>query len=96
MDRLVAEVLGQENVINDAVAVVFFARALVDTPVAIDDKLCRQQSAWQAFARARGVGRGTQTLYCVRVLGKSTVLLKTPPSFWSFIVLFQSSKVPVT
>ena len=37
-----------------------------------------------------------RTLYCVLVLGSSTDFLKTPPSFSSWTVFCQSSKVPVT
>jgi hypothetical protein len=39
LDRLVDDVSWLQDVVNYAVAIVFLARALVDTPVAIDDKL---------------------------------------------------------
>lgn len=41
---LVYNVLGQENVVDDALAIVLLGGGLVDTPVAIDDKLCASVS----------------------------------------------------
>ena len=40
MGGLVYNVLGQEDVVDDTLAVVLLGGGLVDTPVAIDDKLC--------------------------------------------------------
>jgi hypothetical protein len=101
----VYDVRGQENVVNNAVAIVLLGRALVDTPVAIDDKLRAYVSRRaEAEQRVAGLGdspssqqaQGRRTLYCVLVWGSSTVFLKTPSSFSSWTVFFQSSKVPVT
>jgi hypothetical protein len=41
---LVYNVLGQEDVVGDALAIVLLGRALVDTPVSIDNKLCASVS----------------------------------------------------
>lgn len=102
MRGLVYNVLGQEDVVDNAVAIVLLGRALVDAPVAIDDKLRASvsKSAESALPAAelggRRVSRREHTLYCVLVLGSSTDFLKMPSSFSSWTVFFQSSKVPVT
>lgn len=102
MRWLLYNVLGQEDIVDNAVAVVLLGSALVDTPVAVDDKLrtCVSGRADAELAAAmpgdRRVSQCELTLYCVLVLGSSTVFLKTLPSFSSWTVFFQSSKVPVT
>lgn len=99
---LIYDVLGQEDVVDNAIAIVLFGRALVDTPVAINDELrlyVSKRSDWWLPVAQLGDGctsQGGRTLYCVLDLGSSTVFLKTLPSFSSWTVFFQSSKVPVT
>jgi hypothetical protein len=39
-DGLVDNVFGLEDVVDYALAVGFLARALIDDPIAVDDKLC--------------------------------------------------------
>jgi hypothetical protein len=56
---LVDNVFGQQDVVDDAIAVVFLGGGLIDAPVAIDDKLrffVSRRAAQDARSRAARVG----------------------------------------
>lgn len=83
MSRLVYDVLGEENVVDNAMAVILLGRALVDTPVAIDDKLRaivsqlqgRRAVCSRARLQARVAQRAAYLVLCLG-LGKLNSLLE--------------------